>query len=194
MTLDEDPGFSRIVIRDKKREEDQGPPALKTSTSGVVIDGTEHRNDTTSECSRSSLSRLTIIRISVTPPLSEENAGSTREGKSEPVETQRGTCRYRRVVRLPLTSASSGERPGGHHVQDPRRSHRCPKGARGRFRFSRRRPRSHLCCLYELSSSHMTHHCSNPPLTDQSAGSQEQDRRPPFTYGCTGGTFYDSSG
>jgi len=40
----------------------------------------------------------------VHPLLSEENASGTREGEGEPAEAQKGMSRYRRAVRLPITS------------------------------------------------------------------------------------------
>jgi len=54
VALDENPGPSRIVFRDKKRGKDQGLAVLETPApghDGVVIDGTKYGVEATSECS-----------------------------------------------------------------------------------------------------------------------------------------------
>jgi len=66
-TLDEeDPRASRIVFRDKERE-DEGTPAQAALTSGAVIGGDEQGNDPTGECHWFPLSRPMLIRISIPP-------------------------------------------------------------------------------------------------------------------------------
>jgi len=66
VTLDGNPWPLRVVFRDKGRDEDQGLPALKTSTPGAAIDPeTEDGNDTTGECPRSSLLRLIFMWIAL---------------------------------------------------------------------------------------------------------------------------------
>jgi len=74
VALDKDGGGSSRILFQGKPGEDEGLHAPETSTAGGMIDhGAEHRNDPTSECSLSLLSRPMVIRFLVFPHIRREH-------------------------------------------------------------------------------------------------------------------------
>ena len=77
----------------------------------------------------------------------------TGEGVGKLTEQTGSTCQDDRTKSFPLTSASSGERPEGHHARGCSHYFLCTSGSRRQVRTPSSRPRSVLHRLWETSSS-----------------------------------------